>query len=252
MQNTLSFPGTPVSPHSSKPAFKILLIDDDPLLLQMVQEVLALDPYEVKAALRAQDGLALAADFQPDLIICDVNLPDRNGLDVCRQIKAAYPAQSFIFLSGMGDEIDLVVGLECGADDYLVKPFRMKEFRARIRSVQRRLEHTPSMTVSPETGAVLRSQELQLDLSACQASLAGEPIQLTHKEFELLHWLLAHPGQLFSRAHLLEHIWPDDLEISERSVDALVKRLRKKLGDDAETPRFIETLRGLGYRFRKA
>ncbi|MGV3526654.1 MAG: response regulator transcription factor [Candidatus Sericytochromatia bacterium] len=251
MQNTLSLPGTPVFPRSSKPAFKILLIDDDPLLLQMVQEVLALDPYEVKAALRAQDGLALAADFQPDLIICDVNLPDRNGLDVCRQIKAASPAQSFIFLSGMGDEIDLVVGLESGADDYLVKPFRMKEFRARIRSVQRRLEHTQA-TQSPETPKLLRSQELELDLSACQASLAGVPVQLTHKEFELLHWLLAHPGQLFSRAHLLEHIWPDDLEISERSVDALVKRLRKKLADDAETPRFIETLRGLGYRFRKA
>jgi len=238
---------------------KILLIDDDALMLNLIKEILQADPYEIKTALNGSEGLALAAAFQPDLILCDINLPDLSGLDLCRQIKQAQPKQTLIFLSGLGEEIDLVLGLESGADDYLVKPFRIKEFRARIRAALRRLPYLSERVSEPAAQAatapsqLLSCQELTLDLRACQASLAGVPLALTHKEFELLHWLMQHPGQLFTRLRLLEVLWSEDLEANERSVDALVRRLRKKLqrpGQDIAY--FIETLRGMGYRFRSA
>lgn len=237
---------------------KILLVDDESAVLELLSEALASEPYELALATRAAEAFDLVESFQPDLIICDVNLPDQSGLDICRRVKYQHPEQAFVFLSGLDEEIDQVLGLESGADDYLVKPFRIKELRARIRAVLRRSGlqalhswvPTSAGQASQAAQRLLQAHDLQLNLQAAQVSLAGQPLALTRKEFELLCWLMQHPGQLMTRAQLLDQLWPTDYGLDERSIDALVRRLRKKLNDAAEQPRFIETVRGMGYRFR--
>lgn len=236
---------------------KILLVDDESAVLELLSEALAAEPYELAQATCAAQAFELVESFQPDLIICDVNLPDQSGLDICRRVKYQHPEQAFVFLSGLGEEIDQVLGLETGADDYLVKPFRIKELRARIRAVLRRAGlHSPAHSWVPtpagpsQAQRMLQAQDLQLNLQAAQVTLADQSLALTRKEFELLCWLMQHPGQLMTRAQLLDQLWPTDYGLDERSIDALVRRLRKKLHDAADRPRFIETVRGMGYRFR--
>ena len=229
----------------------ILVIEDDPLVRKLIVDILEGDPYQLRLAATGAEGLAAYAEQPPDLVICDIHLPDLLGLDICRQIKQRHPEQLFVFLTGASSTTDQVVGLELGADDYITKPFGVEVFRARIRALLRRLVRQVSpKPEAPSEHRLLCFGDLTLDLTAYQVFLKDKAVTLTHKEFELLAWLAAHPGQLFTRQHLLDQVWQDNLEVSERSVDALVRRLRDKLGEDGEHPRYIETVRGMGYRFK--
>lgn len=236
---------------------QILVIEDDPLTRELIADVFTHDPYQLSLAATGAEGLALYEAHSPDLVACDIHLPDLLGLDICRHIKQKNPAQLFVFLTGATGLTDQVVGLELGADDYITKPLRIEIFRARVRALLRRLEVLRASSGSRQTlGTETQGHQrlifgaLTLDLMAYQAFLEGNRVTLTHKEFELLAWLAAHPGQLFTRQHLLDQVWQDSLEVSERSVDALIRRLRDKLGEDIEHPRYIETVRGMGYRFK--
>jgi DNA-binding response OmpR family regulator len=230
----------------------ILVIDDDPHILSTVRDVLALDLYQVFTAADGREGLSLYERVQPDLVLSDIMLPDILGHDLCRTIKQKNPNQLFVFMSGLSDELDQVVGLELGADDYLVKPFTIPFFRSKIRSLLRRLKPTSAVPLNPEHPLPLCLGELEIDSAAYKAYLAGQELNLTHKEFSVLAWMAAHPGQLFTRQQLLEQLWPDDLDVNDRAVDALIRRLREKLTDPVAEPHFIETVRGMGYRFKLA
>ena len=231
---------------------RILVIEDDPLMRQLIADIFSADPYELSLTSTGAEGLQAFALTPPELVICDVHLPDLLGLDVCRRIKQQRPHQLFMFLTGASSDTDQIVGLELGADDYVVKPLVSQVFRARVRALLRRAEGSAPDAASPsaEPHQSLRFGELSIDLTAYQAFLGDAPVALTHKEFEMLAWLAAHPGQLFSRQRLLDQIWEDNLEANERSVDALIRRLREKLGEDGQQTRFIETVRGAGYRFK--
>ena len=236
----------------------ILVIEDDALTRQLIADVFEQDPYQLKLAATGAEGMAAYHEELPDLVICDIHLPDLLGLDICRRIKQLNPGQLFVFLTGASGTTDQVVGLELGADDYIIKPLCIAIFRAKIRALLRRLEvRTNPAHANPPPESVLPTHqrlafgELRLDLTAYRVFLKEEPLTLTHKEFELLAWLALHPGQLFTRQHLLDQIWQDNLEVSERSVDALVRRLREKLGEDGDHPCYIETVRGMGYRFKQ-
>ncbi|HEY9843833.1 MAG: response regulator transcription factor [Candidatus Sericytochromatia bacterium] len=232
--------------HPSKPS--VLVIEDDPLIQNLIADIFEYDPYELSQATTGAEGLAAYARLQPDLVICDIHLPDMLGLDICRVIKQRAPEQLFVFLTGAGGETDQVVGLEIGADDYIVKPLVSQVFRARIRALLRRLG--PQEQPAAAAHQLKRFGSLTIDTTAYQAFLDEQELNLTHKEFELLWWLASHPGQLFTRQRLLDQIWQDNLEVNERSVDALIRRLREKLGEDGQQPRYIETIRGMGYRFK--
>jgi len=184
-------------------------------------------------------------------------LPDILGLDICRQIKQSNPQQFFVFMSSLGEENDLVVGLELGADDYIVKPFGVKIFRAKIRSLMRRIDSTRLETLTntvqqntPLASPIIQFKNLTIDPIAHSVAINQVNIELTHKEFEMLYWLAQHPGQVFSRDQLLEQIWKHEYDVTDRSIDALIRRLRDKLNDSATKSQFIETIRGVGYRFK--
>lgn len=227
----------------------LLVIEDDPVVQSLIADTLSLDPFDLHQCVTGAEGLAVYERVRPDLVICDIHLPDMLGLDICRELKRLKPDQLFMFLTGMGRELDQVVGLELGADDYMVKPFSANVLRSRIRALLRRPKSAPEPAPAP-VHQLLRFEALEIDVTAYQATLDGQGLNLTHKEFELLLWLASHPGQLFTRQRLLDQIWQDNLEVNERSVDALIRRLREKLQDDSVQPRYIETIRGMGYRFR--
>lgn len=228
----------------------ILAIDDDPHVLSIIQDILGLDPYELHVASNGNEGLRLFEQVQPDLVLSDIMLPDILGLDICRTIKQKKPQQLFVFMTGLEDETDQVVGLELGADDYIIKPFGIKAFRAKIRALLRRLD-AYNATALPEESVAITQGALQIDTSTYKVYLEGQELSLTHKEFEVLSWMAAHPGQLFTRQQLLDQLWQEDLNVTDRAVDALIRRLRDKLKDPVTEPRFIETVRGMGYRFKQ-
>lgn len=219
----------------------------------MVVEVLRSENYRLLTAQNAESGLRLCEQEAPELVICDVNLPDMSGIDLCRMIKSRYPQILFMFLSGVDDEVDKVLGLELGAEDYVTKPISVREFKARVRAILRRLHILPRHTVAPvapQDRQSIRSKDLEIDLQFCQVRLHGQEVDLTKKEFDILALLATHPGQVFSREHILNQIWMNDLNISDRSIDAHIRRLRDKIEENTDKPYYIETVRGFGYRFR--
>lgn len=224
----------------------ILLVEDEQELARVVVRELQGAGYQV---VRAGDGLgALEAytSHQPDLVILDWMLPGLDGLEVLRRIRQS-SAVPVLMLTARGDEMDRVVGLEVGADDYLTKPFSMRELIARVRALLRRISHVQQILKEdrrPDTG-VLCYAELCLDPEAYQATLGGATLDLTRTEFELLHFLLRHPGRAFSRAYLLDAVWGEHYVAGDRSVDNAILRLRRKLGDLGDA---IETVWGVGYR----
>jgi DNA-binding response OmpR family regulator len=226
----------------------ILLVEDAADLAQVVARELESSGY---AVLHADDGVtavALHAREQPDLIILDWMLPGMDGLEVLRRVRQAAPTP-VLMLTARSEETDRVVGLEVGADDYLTKPFSMRELVARVRALLRRTELI-RQTLSADRagdGAVLARGSLRVDPQAHQATLDGEPLDLSPTEFALLHLLLRSPGRAFSRAYLLDTVWQESYIGGDRSVDNTILRLRKKLGPLGEA---IETVWGIGYRLR--
>jgi DNA-binding response OmpR family regulator len=227
----------------------ILLVEDELKLAEIIQRELEPAGYRVR---HAADGLQAVQMFQrqtPDLVILDWILPGLNGLDVLRRIRTE-SAVPVLMLTARGDPTDRVVGLEVGADDYLVKPFNLPELVARVRALLRREERIREMLVLDQArdGAVIEYGGLALDPQALSCTLDNQPLDLTPIEFEMLSLLLAHPGRTYNRVYLVETIWKSTYLEGDRAVDNAVLRLRKKLGHMGDC---LETVRGMGYRMRR-
>ncbi len=221
---------------------KILVVDDEPEIVKLVRAYLERAGFIVMTAYEGQQALAVFRHERPNLVVLDLNLPGMDGLDVCRVLRRDSDVP-IIMLTARLEETDRLIGLELGADDYVVKPFSPREIVARVRAVLRRAEGVP---VHPE---VFSAAGVMLDLTTRTASIYGQPLDLTTMEFDLLALLVEHPGQVFSRLQLLDRVQGAAYEGYERTIDVHVKNLRKKLGDDPLNPHFIETVRGVGYRF---
>jgi two-component system response regulator RegX3 len=195
----------------------------------------------------AAEALELASSRSPDLVLLDLMLPDGSGLDVCRELRSR-SAVPIIMVTARGEEMDRVVGLEVGADDYVVKPFSAREVIARIRAVLRRTAAAPAA----ETAEVVELGDLRVDAPRRAASLAGEPLELSRKEFDLLRLLVESAGTVVTRERLIDEVWDTNWFGSTKTLDVHVSALRKKLGDDPTTPRYIHTVRGVGFRFAGA
>ncbi|MEY7975130.1 response regulator [Streptomyces pilosus] len=222
---------------------RVLLIEDDPSVREGVELGLRRRGHEVRAAATGEAGLAALAAFRPDLLLLDLMLPGMNGVQVCRRVRERSQLP-IIMLTARGDDFDVVVGLEAGADDYIVKPARTEVIEARIRAVLRRLDDGGTGRPAVEVHGALT-----IDRTGLTVTKAGRPLALAPSELKLLLHLSAAPEQVFSRQQLLEHVWEHSYHADARLVDACVARLRGKIEDEAGSPRYVQTLRGFGYRF---
>ena len=229
-------------------AEKILVIEDDPSILRGLQINLGMEGYAVRSAMDGETGLQLALTEHPDLVVVDVMLPRIGGLEVVREIRKVKPDLPLLILSAKGQEGDKVAGLKLGADDYLTKPFGLKELLARIDALLRR-RRGRGEGESERERAVRRAGTVEVDLQARRATVAGRELDLTSREFDLLAFLLTHADRVYTREQLMESVWGARYFGTARTVDNFVARLRAHLGDDPENPRHIETVRGVGYRF---
>jgi DNA-binding response OmpR family regulator len=227
---------------------RILIVEDEPAVADLIAYNLRKARFESAIARDGRSALRLAGSFRPDLILLDLMLPEMDGLDVCRELRRA-SAVPVIMLTARGEESDRVSGLELGADDYVTKPFSMRELLARIRAVLRR---AASAAKTPATGGELHgSAGLILNPETRTAAIGGRLLSLTHLEFDLLAAFLASPKRVFSREQLLEQVWGYAYAGDARAVDSAVKRLRAKLRSGRPGLTFIESVRGVGYRFLK-
>jgi len=245
----------------------VLVVDDEQTLRDAIAYNLKREGWTVEQAGTGDDALARARVVKPDLIILDVMLPGMDGLQVCRALRAESTVP-ILFLSARGEEVDRILGLELGGDDYLTKPFAMRELVARARAMLRRAQMVPAVAgvagpspapalpnAQPGPGTTRSSEqtlvsgELALDVARRIVKLHGEPISLKPKEFDLLAYLMRHPGIVLSREALLREVWGYDFPVDTRTVDVHVRWLRLKLEDDPSNPRWVETVRGYGYRF---
>ncbi|TMI87283.1 MAG: response regulator transcription factor [Bacillati bacterium ANGP1] len=225
---------------------RILVVDDEPHIVELVRYNLVQEGFEVAVAHDGHDALEKARTESPDLVILDLMLPYIDGLEVCRQIRTA-SSVPILMLTAKDGEQERVVGLELGADDYVTKPFSPRELVARVRAILRR---TARGTERPGAGP-LAIGGLALDPTTHEVRLSGRPVGLTTKEFDLLHLLMGHPNRVFTRDFLLEHIWGYDYFGSTRTVDMHISRLREKIEDDPNSPTYIATVRGVGYKLKK-
>ncbi len=223
----------------------ILIVEDEPGLVKVLRSYLEGAGYGVLSAYRGDTGLSTWEHKRPDLVILDLNLPGMDGLDVARQIRRRADTP-LIMLTARVDETDRLIGLELGADDYIVKPFSPREVVARVRAVLRRAEAAPSAP------SVLRLGDLEIDLDAHTVTRQGQALELTPTEFNLLWEMASQPGRAFTRLQLLEDVQGTAYEGYERTIDAHIKNLRAKLEPDPKHPQYIETVFGIGYRFMKS
>jgi len=225
------------------PAVKrILVVDDEPKILQLARDYLEHAGFAVVTAYDGKAALASARTERPDLVVLDLGLPELDGLDVTRALRAE-SAVPIVMLTGRSEESDKLVGLELGADDYVTKPFSPKELVARVRAVLRRTERPATKSEVVTVG------DVTLDLPRMKTAVAGRAVDLTPTEFQLLAALAAEPGRVFTRAQLLDTIRGVAFESYERAIDAHVKNIRRKLEDDPSAPRYVLTVYGVGYRF---
>jgi DNA-binding response OmpR family regulator len=223
--------------------FRALVVDDEPPLVQVISGYLAREGFQVDTAADGESALIKAQEHRPDVIVLDLMLPGIDGVEVCRRIRSFSDAY-VIMLTAKSDEVDKLVGLSVGADDYLTKPFSPRELVARVRAMLRR----PRTADHPDGEEVRRFGDLEVDAAAREARVAGRPVVLTRTEFDLLDTLSAHPRVVFSRRQLWEHTWSGEWYGDDHVIDVHVANLRRKLGDDAGQPRYIRTVRGVGYR----
>ena len=224
----------------------ILVVDDEEPIQELLKFNLEKDGYQVRVAKDGPEALNSVEKEQPDLLVLDLMLPGMDGLEVCRRLRqnTKYQQLPIIMLTARGEEIDKVLGLELGADDYMTKPFSPRELSARIKARLRRL------VVQDDSESVITRGELRIDLTSFRVLIRGEETELTPKEFELLRVFAAHPGKVYSRDELLERIWGYEYRGDTRTVDVHVRHLRLKIEKDPSNPEYIETLRGIGYRFK--
>jgi DNA-binding response OmpR family regulator len=226
----------------------ILVVDDEPSLLDTIAYNLRREGHRVVTAADGEAALDAARE-RPDAVVLDLMLPKLDGIEVCRRLRQ-HSAVPILMLTARTDEVDRVVGLEVGADDYLTKPFSMRELVARVKALLRRRELLAAELAEKSTaGERLESGDLVLDSAQHRAARAGEPLALTPREFDVLAFLMRHRGQVFSAEHLLERVWGYDRAVDARTVPVHIRNLREKIEDDPSRPQRIETVRGVGYRF---
>jgi two-component system, OmpR family, response regulator len=223
---------------------RILLVDDEQAVQTLLTYPLRKEGYEVVGAMDGQEALDRFTEERFDLVVLDIMLPKLDGTEVCRRIRTRSQVP-IIMLTAKGDEIDKIAGLEMGADDYITKPFSVREFRSRVKAALRR-----SNMSGPAAAEPIRAGALEIDFDRRATLVGGEPIQLTYVEFEILAALAAAPGRVFSREMLLEHVWGDSTYRDPRTVDVHIRHLREKLESDPKHPEYLFTVRGVGYRFR--
>jgi DNA-binding response OmpR family regulator len=222
---------------------RILIVEDEPAMVAGLRDNFEYEGYEVISAADGAEGLERALADNPDLVVLDVMMPRMSGLDVCKQLKAKRASLPIIMLTARGQEIDKVVGLELGADDYVTKPFSIRELMARVKAVLRR--------VSPQAPApeVFRFSDVEVNIRSNEVRRGGATVELSGKEFALLAYFVAHPAETLSRDRLLDAVWGYENYPNTRTVDTHIVHLRQKLEPNPEEPRFILTVHGSGYKF---
>jgi DNA-binding response OmpR family regulator len=230
---------------SPQPA-RILLVDDEQSVQKLLSYPLRKEGYEVVPAMDGQEALDRCRGQSFDLIVLDVMLPKIDGFDVCRQIRAQ-SSVPIIMLTAKAEEFDKVLGLELGADDYITKPFSMREFRSRVKAVLRRSDLLREEQRDEEP---IEADELRIDFAKRTVEIRGEPVRLTYVEFEILSILARNPGRVFSRTMLLDRLWGDSAFRDPRTIDVHIRHLREKVERDPKEPEYLFTVRGVGYHFR--
>ena len=227
---------------------RLLIVEDEARIADLLVTCFEREGYSCEVTRDGPSGLARALSGRPDLVILDLMLPGMDGLEVCRRLRAQRDTP-VLMLTARDQEMDTVVGLDSGADDYLTKPFSLSELKARVRALLRRGRGPEAAGAA---GAVLERGELRLDPSRHQLEVRGRAVELTAREFELLEFLMRNPGHVFSRDHLLERVWGYGHQGYGRTVDSHVTRLRKKIERTPSEPEYLLTVWGVGYRFREA
>ena len=222
---------------------RILIVGDEKKLLRSLEDFFSTQGYEVLCATRGDEAIKIALEKAPDLLILDIMLPDISGYDVCRQVKAKLPSARVIMLSAKGEEMDKVLGLELGADDYMTKPFGVRELLARVRTLTRRGESKPDEIARYVIG------DATIDLKGFQVVRGGKATPLTAMEAKIIRYLIAHRNDVVTREKLLDEIWGYDVYPTTRTVDNLILKLRKKIEKNHNTPRVLLTVYGAGYKF---
>src|ERR1700749_1173322 len=222
---------------------KILVVEDEPNMVAGLRDNFEFEGYEVITARDGIEGLERALAESPDLVVLDVMMPRMSGLDVCRQLRAQRASIPIIMLTARGQEVDKVVGLELGADDYVTKPFSIRELLARVKSVLRRT------AVLPKDQDQHSFSDVQVDLRRCRVLRSGKALDISSKEFDLLKYFICHSWETLSRDRLLEEVWGYENFPTTRTVDTHLVRLRQKLEPDPEQPQYFLTVHGTGYRF---
>ncbi len=222
---------------------KILIVEDEPDMVLGLKDNFEFEGYEVLTASDGQTGLERARTQKPDLLILDIMLPKLSGLEVCKTLRGEGFESPIVMLTARGQEIDKVVGLELGADDYVTKPFSIRELLARVRAILRRSEGKKKRL------SRYQFSDVELDFEAYRAKKGGEALELSPREFELLRYLIERKGETVSRDRLLEDVWGYESYPSTRTVDTHIAKLRAKIGDSGSEPRWILTIHGVGYKF---
>jgi two-component system response regulator VicR len=228
---------------------KILVVDDEKPIADILEFNLKKEGYEVHCAYDGEKAMQMVEDIQPDMILLDIMLPGRDGIEVCREVRKKYE-MPIIMLTAKDSEIDKVLGLELGADDYVTKPFSTRELLARVKANLRRHQNVSTQSNEEENNSEITIGPLVIHPDAYVVSKRGETIELTHREFELLHYLAKHIGQVMTREHLLQTVWGYDYYGDVRTVDVTIRRLREKIEDNPSHPSWIVTRRGVGYYLR--
>ncbi len=222
----------------------ILIVEDDPSIRLGLKRSLEFEGFAVELARDGEEAIQRAFDKKPDLIVLDIMLPRVNGFEVCRTVRKYDPTIPIVILSAKGDEGDKVLGLELGADDYVTKPFSVRELTARIKAALRRRR---ALDGDIDT---FEEEELAIDFAGQTLKVAGEARELSSREFKLLRHLIQNRGRVLSRDQILNKVWGYDYDGTPRTIDNFINKLRQKLGDDPNTPRWIQTVRGSGYKFK--
>lgn len=222
----------------------VMIVDDDPDIRNLVQAALEAEGFEAVGVSNGETALERFESIAPDLIVLDVLMPGMSGTEFCREIRQRSEVP-ILFLSGRGDDIDRIIGLELGADDYMSKPFNPRELVARVRAILRRTQSTPGTDEDPGRD-VVRHGKLQIDLERFETHYDDQLVELTKTEFMLLQTLMRRPGKVYSRAELINGAYEDSIYVSDRTIDSHIRRLRNKLHEVGADP--IETVRGVGYK----
>jgi len=227
--------------------YKILVADDEEDIVEIIRICLESEGYEVITAPDGFEALEKVRYESPHLIILDIMMPKLDGLEVCRSIRAEVSTPILILTARKTEDVDKVIGLELGADDYMIKPFDPRELAARVKALLRRTYREDYQVRSPTE--TIRFKNLTIDVQRRQVHISGKSLQLTVKEFDLLYFLASHPGRVYSRDQLLDEVWGRDCVVGPRTVDVHIRRLREQIEPNAAEPEYIQTIWGIGYKF---